>query len=242
MVELGKPTGISGKEYGVLKRFEKIAPSLNNVQKILDIGCGYGAYTKLLKKYGKVVVGIDISQECIFEARLQHPELTFFVASGEFLPFKNESFEVVCLIEVLEHVQNESSFLQEIHRVLRPNGKLIITVPNKFFPFETHSIKIGKKILEPPIPFFSWLPKQIRKSFERARIYHPKGLKALLKKCNFKTVMIDYVPPVFEGIFSEKTKLQNFFRILSNAIFPIPFIKPLGISIVIIGKKVDIKK
>jgi len=39
MVELGKPTGISGKEYGVLKRFEKIVPSLNNVQKILDISC-----------------------------------------------------------------------------------------------------------------------------------------------------------------------------------------------------------
>lgn len=78
MVAPGKPTGISGEEYGVLKRFEKISPHLGSNQYILDIGCGYGAYTKLFKEYGRVIVGIDKIYEYLHVAKSSHPELVFF--------------------------------------------------------------------------------------------------------------------------------------------------------------------
>jgi len=237
MIAPGEPTGVLENEYGVIKRFEKLSIYLNQAKYILDFGCGYGAYTKLLKQYGAVVVGVDLSQEYIFKAKHLHPELFFLKASGETLPFKNESFEIVCLIEVLEHVQNENSVLEEINRILTPGGRLLITVPNKFFPFETHSIKIGEKILEPPIPFFSWLPDCLRKPFERARIYNPKKIISLLRKHRFRVVTVDFIPPLFEGVFENIPGIKTL-RNVADKIFNLPLIKLFSMSILAVAQKI----
>jgi SAM-dependent methyltransferase len=57
----------------------------------------------------------------------------FVRSDAHFLPFMNESFRQVCLFEVIEHLENPTASLKEIHRTLKPEGKVIITTPNLFF-------------------------------------------------------------------------------------------------------------
>ncbi len=153
------------------------------------------------------------------------------------MPFRDESFDSVFLIEVLEHVLDEVKVLNEAHRVLSCGGEAIITVPNKLFPFETHSIRLGLKVIEPPIPFFSWLPNRIRNKHERARVYAPSGLVKSLTR-QFSIRQIDYIPPLLEGRPFQKNGCWLIaVRNLAEKVFSkIPF-KWLSMSILVVAQK-----
>ena len=96
-------------------------------------GEGYGAY--LLSKYAVKVYGIDISSEAISHAKIkyQNDNLEFIVSSIESLPFANHSIDVVVSFETIEHVSEEiqHKFLKEIKRVLKDDGILVMSTPNK---------------------------------------------------------------------------------------------------------------
>lgn len=98
--------------------------------KLLDIGVGYGYLEKKFEKSNISVYGIDISPKSIFRAKSLYKG-TFVIASTNAIPFKNNLFDVVCIPEVLEHLYDfESSVaLNEVRRVLKHNGKLIVSVP-----------------------------------------------------------------------------------------------------------------
>jgi ubiquinone/menaquinone biosynthesis C-methylase UbiE len=85
--------------------------------------------------------------------------------SAEHLAFKDDLFDIVLLIEVLEHVKDDRKALEEIHRVLKPGGLAILTAPNKLFPFETHGISIGPRIIGTRglgFPLLPYLPTPLR--------------------------------------------------------------------------------
>ena len=76
------------------------------------------------------------------------------------MDIETESFDLALLNEVLEHVTNETKALQEIWRVLKPKGILIIFSPNRLYPFETHSVyhkRLGRK-LPITVPFIPYIP------------------------------------------------------------------------------------
>ena len=93
---------------------------------ILDLGCDSGFI--LSECIGEV--GIDLSRERLRAARYWMPYLTLVQALAEYLPFP-QVFDTVIATELLEHVLSPPSVLREAHRVLKPNGKLIVTVPNE---------------------------------------------------------------------------------------------------------------
>lgn len=111
-----------------IKLITNLIPNLNI--KVLDIGVGYGFLEKELVKSNISVYGIDISFNSIFRAKCLHKGI-FIVASAKAIPFKDNFFDVVCLPEVLEHLYDfESTFvMKEISRVLKKDGRLIISVP-----------------------------------------------------------------------------------------------------------------
>lgn len=100
---------------------------------VLDVACGVGYGTFLLAKEGaKEVVGMDISSEAIDYAQKKYRKenVAFFRADAEKMPFKKEQFDVVVSFETIEHLKNQLAFMQEIKRVLKREGLLIISTPN----------------------------------------------------------------------------------------------------------------
>lgn len=103
-------------------------------KRVLDAACGSGYGSNLLAKYATQVVGIDISDEAIQFAKdnFARENILFEKASIEQLPLENHAVDVVVSFETLEHVNSklQSSFLDEIERVLTAEGVLIISTPN----------------------------------------------------------------------------------------------------------------
>ncbi|HEX2702132.1 MAG TPA: class I SAM-dependent methyltransferase [Solirubrobacteraceae bacterium] len=82
-----------------------------------------------MDEHGAQVTGCDVAKEALRRARERHPGIEF-VQNGEELPFDVGSFDAVWAGEVLEHVQDVLGLLAEVHRVLRPEGQLIVSTPD----------------------------------------------------------------------------------------------------------------
>lgn len=130
---------IPGKIYGEIEvehihRYESISKLVKN-KIVLDAACGEGYGSFKMSKYAEKVYGIDVSQEAIVNAQKKYKKdnLEFKLANIEKLPFKNNSVDVVVSFETIEHVEEEIQykFLEEIKRVLKENGILIISTPDK---------------------------------------------------------------------------------------------------------------
>jgi SAM-dependent methyltransferase len=101
-------------------------------RRVLDVACGSGYGLPILESRAGAVVGVDIDGATLREARASLlPRTTSLVAaSGCRLPFADGSFDVVTSFETLEHLESRRSFLEELRRVLRPGGLLILSTPN----------------------------------------------------------------------------------------------------------------
>lgn len=92
----------------------------------MDLACGDGRTTYILRGLGATVKPYDIMPEyCKLDGGAQ------FANIMEGLPIESESVDMVILQEVIEHLPNHLSALQEISRILKPGGELFITTPNR---------------------------------------------------------------------------------------------------------------
>jgi ubiquinone/menaquinone biosynthesis C-methylase UbiE len=99
--------------------------------RVLDLGCGEGAFTQTLDDAASSVVGVDVARAALERARRRHPKLDFRLARiAEPLPFDDCVFDLVWASEVIEHVADTAAWLSELRRVLRPGGRLLLTTPN----------------------------------------------------------------------------------------------------------------
>ena len=103
---------------------------IHSGERVLDIGCGYGAVAySVASRAGARVVGIDLREENITKARrlFQHPNLTFL--QGDVLKgLRQESFDVIMLSNILEHIEHRVEFLIAAHERLSPK-RCLIRVP-----------------------------------------------------------------------------------------------------------------
>lgn len=103
---------------------------------ILDAGCGTGSNITFFNQFG-TTYGIDISSIATKFCRLRGIKN---VVTGDVskLPYKDNFFDIVSCMDVLEHIENEQKVIKELLRVLKPDGELILTVPALPFLFSKH--------------------------------------------------------------------------------------------------------
>jgi 2-polyprenyl-3-methyl-5-hydroxy-6-metoxy-1,4-benzoquinol methylase len=100
-------------------------------KRVLDAGCGVGWGAALMLDAGaESVVGVDISSEAIADARGRSPDATFATGDLLALPFDSHSFDVAVCFEAIEHTGDTARTLDELARVLRPDGILFVSSPN----------------------------------------------------------------------------------------------------------------
>ena len=105
---------------------------------VLDLGCNSGYGTKLLSQYCNHVTGVDVSPAAIEAAKThcQNNNASFQVVDGITLPFEPATFDVVTSFQVVEHLVDYDAYLNEIRRVLKPEGIVILTTPNAEIRFK----------------------------------------------------------------------------------------------------------
>lgn len=114
----------------LLRFFEKsINPKPG--ERLIDLGCGTGVFTRRLIKYGLELLGVDISQKSIeYACRLQG-RIQFIVGNIEQLPFSDGSYDLAVLGAVLHHFPDFSKIVQETNRILKEKGRFFSFEPNK---------------------------------------------------------------------------------------------------------------
>jgi ubiquinone/menaquinone biosynthesis C-methylase UbiE len=200
---LGISSASDSGDFSIEKRTKQILSHISlEGCTILDCGCGNGLYTLNLGKFGKNIIGIDLRQEALIEATKNKVKLStdaeFIRAEAESLPLRDSTCDILLLIEVLEHVRSQEEVLKEANRVLRSSGYLVIYVPNKLYPFETHGFRLGGRTFDGlygSTPFLSWLPQSMRNKFERARIYTKGQIVRLTERHGFVVREVDHMYP-----------------------------------------------
>jgi SAM-dependent methyltransferase len=99
-------------------------------ERVLDLGCGAGRFVAALRDAGADAVGVEIAEAALDRARLVAPgaDLRLLEEDGS-IPLEHASVDLVWCSEVLEHVADGGLLLQEARRVLRPGGRVLVTVP-----------------------------------------------------------------------------------------------------------------
>jgi 2-polyprenyl-3-methyl-5-hydroxy-6-metoxy-1,4-benzoquinol methylase len=151
--------------------------------RLLDLGCGLGFTTNYFLRKGISAIGLDINRKLLHSGKVTNARTDMVLASGAKLPFMEKVFHTVILNDVLEHVSYEDAefFLREIRKVLGPDGRLYISVANKY------------QIREPHTDFFfiTWLPKRFYDIVFRTLYsytvypYTVQRLKSLCKETGF---------------------------------------------------------
>jgi len=165
---------------------------------LLDFGCGSGAQALLFAEHFHTILGADVSEGYLREfhrkavARGLTGHFQGLYYDGFRLPLASASVDYAISFEVLEHVESETEALTELHRVLKPGSPLVMSVPNRWWIFETHGASLP---LLPwnRVPFFSWLPKKIHDRYARARIYRRREIVDKLQNHGFEVTQSAYV-------------------------------------------------
>lgn len=142
-----------------------------NLKSLLDIGCGTGRMVKFFNDNGFKSLGCDVYEDALNFARKINKKNSIIKAYATKLPFKNNSFDMITAISVIEHLtpKEVEKLLIEAKRVLKPNGSIFLVTPNYTTPIR---LLQGKK-------WFGYSdPTHIN-------FYTPKRLSALLKKFGF---------------------------------------------------------
>jgi ubiquinone/menaquinone biosynthesis C-methylase UbiE len=101
----------------------------SNGDLVLDAGCGLGYNCESLSKLGVKVLGTDIDKEVLSVAKKLYPYIDFIASDSARSAFKECSFDKIVCSEVLEHVNDDSSVLEDLYKILKPGGQVLITVP-----------------------------------------------------------------------------------------------------------------
>ena len=120
----------TGRAHRQLRMIRAVLDEAERPQVIVDVGCGDGAATGLVRRLGHPVVGVDWSMMALRHARRHDLLLVRGGLDAPGLPFADASVDLVIFSEVIEHIVDTDSAVDELHRVLRPGGRLLVSTPN----------------------------------------------------------------------------------------------------------------
>ena len=204
------------------RRVKMLTAHLKSTDKVLEIGCGTGYFTKEIVRTGALVTAIDISPELLNIAKQEITEtnINFLLDNAYELSFEDNSFDSIVGSSVLHHLEIEKA-ISEMFRVLKPGGIMFFTEPNMMNPqiaLQKNIPALKRKLGDSPdeTAFFRW------------------SLKKLLMKTGFKEIVIkpfDFLHPALHP------SLIPFISSLGEAVEKTPLLKEIAGSLYIFAKK-----
>jgi SAM-dependent methyltransferase len=195
---------------------------------VLENGCGVGMYVQHLAPYSGLVVGLEYEFYRAVEARRGSEHIVN--AAGERLPFPNGSFDFILSHEVLEHVQNDRSTIEEMLRVLRPGGRIALFVPNRGYPFETHGIYWRGRYHFGNIPLVNYLPRRVRDHLApHVRVYSQQDLSRLFAELPVRFIQKTVIFGAYDNIIARQPALGRNLRELLQRLEKTP-LRIFGLS------------
>lgn len=159
------------RENSFLKILKNYLKSSN--QKILDAGCGTGLFSRYLPLNSYAV---DLNPRNLEKAKKYAQHINFIEADLEQLPFAENFFSLIIATEVIEHFPSPQKFLKEMLRVLRPDGFIIGTVPNRSFIWRLRFLSSTR----PREPYHYYYNRK-----ELKNLFNNEFKIVKLNKCNF---------------------------------------------------------
>lgn len=224
---LGKPAEFTDRI--ILKRIaltEQIEGFCRKNLTLADVGCGNGASMFLLADKMQKCVGIEVfstHQQAFEQMKVQthatNCEFVVFDIEQQVYP---EQFDRIICFEVIEHLADDRN-IKALFEMLKSGGKAAISVPNKWWIFETH----GAKLPFLPwnrVPFFSWLPRPIHERFANARIYTKQRISKLLESVGFEVEQMQYITAPMDVLKEGKLKDWLLDNIFTGNTTEIPFL------------------
>ncbi len=143
-------------EAEILYKLLKLEPGL----RILEVGCGGGAFLSYLEEKGYKAVGVDILEESVRLASQRAKNCEVICGDAMRLPFESASFDRLVSHHLVEHLEDLSEALREWKRVLKPGGIMAICTPNRLYP--------SPRIFEDPSHVHIFDGKELKNVVERA--------------------------------------------------------------------------
>lgn len=206
--------------------------------RVLENGCGVGTYVERLLADCAQVFGLEFDPARTRQAS-QLPALAQAVAvgrsalvnaAGEALPFAEASFSAILSHEVLEHVQDDRAAVAEMLRVLTAGGRMVVFVPNRGYPFETHGIYWRGRYHFGNIPLVNWLPRRLRDRLApHVRVYSRRDLESLFKGLPVHILRREVLFGAYDNIIARWPIPGRWLRRLLQALEKTP-LRGLGLS------------
>jgi len=204
-------------------------------QRVLDVGCGVGMYTAAFLRETPHVFGVEIERERALEARARAAGVV--QALGERIPFLDATFDVVFSHEVLEHVADDRDCVAEMVRVTRPGGRIVVFVPNRLYPFETHGIFWRGRYHFGNVPLVNWLPTSLRNRLApHVRAYTAGDLRRLFDGLPVRIIYHTQVFPGYDNVVARAPALGRGLRAITYALERTP-LRAFGLSHLLVVKK-----
>jgi SAM-dependent methyltransferase len=200
---------------------------------ILNVGSGTGGTVELLAKHGKVL-NIDRSEEAV--RLMQQSGYEAFQMDGANPPLENDQFDLVAALDVLEHIQEDETALQEWRRLLKPGGYVLLTVPAYQWLWSGHDVSLGH--------FRRYSASQLEKLVRAAGLEMCKRsyaitfsfplivtfrlLQKLLRPAVPKSSYVE-LPAIINSLFIGILRIESFFLGAFNF--------PFGTSVLVVARK-----
>ncbi|MBN1953923.1 MAG: class I SAM-dependent methyltransferase [Anaerolineae bacterium] len=221
---------------GQERRFEMVRRWADAAgQRVLDVGCGVGMYTAAFQQLTAHVFGVELERE---RARQAQERAGGVVQSlGERLPFADGSFDLVFSHEVLEHVDDDRACAAEMVRVARPGGSIVVFVPNRLYPFETHGIYWRGRYRFGNIPLVNYLPDVLRRRLApHVRAYTGRSLRALFHGLPARPLYHTPIYPGYDKLAARSSLLAHVLRIVTYTLERTP-LRAFGLSHFLVLRK-----
>ncbi len=187
----------------------RFAESLASGQRVLDLGCGVAYGSALLAPKAEQVYALDSSFDALASGRASHSNLRFVQGDGAALPLLDNSIDIVVAFEVIEHLERWAEMLAEAARVLKTDGQLLVSTPNRVYYHASRSA---------PNPFhvhefdFAEFEAALKKEFRSVRIFFENHTNAI----TFAPKNVQGVRTLLEDSNSEAGRANFFLAVCSQ--------------------------